>query len=35
LVTSSEMLDALGVLLTAQADNTTNPNTISAREDHK
>jgi hypothetical protein len=29
LVTSSEMLEALGVLLTAQADSTTKPSTIS------
>ena len=35
LVTSSDVLDALGVLLTAQADNTTKPSTISALEDRK
>jgi anthranilate phosphoribosyltransferase len=35
LVTSSDVLEALGVLLTAQADSTTKPSTISAREDHK
>ncbi len=29
LVTSSEVLEALGVLLTAQADNTVKPNAIS------
>jgi len=28
-VTSSEVLEALGVLLTAQADNTVKPNAIS------
>ena len=35
LVTSSDVLDALGVLLTAQADNTTNPSAISTLEGRK
>ena len=35
LVTSSVALDALGVLLTAQADKTTKPSTISALEGRK
>ena len=35
LVTSSDVLEALGVLLTAQADNTTKPSAISAPEDRK
>ena len=35
LATSSEMLDALGVLLTAQADNNTKPIAISALEGRK
>jgi hypothetical protein len=35
LVTSSDVLEAFGVLLTAQADNTTRPSTISALEDPK
>ena len=35
LVTSSDVLEALGVLLTAQADNTTKPRAISALEGRK
>ena len=35
LATSSDVLDALGVLLTAQADNNTRPRVISAAEDGK
>ena len=35
LVTSSDVLDPLGVLLTAQADNNTKPRVISAAEDGK
>jgi hypothetical protein len=35
LATSSEVLDALGVLLTAQADNNTKPSTMSALEGRK
>ena len=35
LATSADVLDALGVLLTAQADNTTNPSAISTFEGRK
>lgn len=35
LVTSSDVLEALGVLLTAQADSTTKPSTISTLEGRK
>jgi hypothetical protein len=35
LATSLEVLDALGVLLTAQADNNTKPSTMSALEGRK
>jgi hypothetical protein len=34
-VTSSDVLEALGVLLTAQADSTTKPSTISTLEGRK
>ncbi len=34
-VTSSDVLEALGVLLTAQPDNTTKPSAISALEGRK
>lgn len=34
-VTSSDVLEALGVLLTAQADNNTIPSAISTLEDRK
>ena len=35
LVTTSDVLEALGVLLTAQADNTTKPSAISTLEGRK
>ena len=35
LVTSSDVLEALGVLLTAQAESTTKPSTINTLEGHK